>query len=237
MIFKIKQLQIKNHNQTLVDISSFVVQSSLALVGQSGSGKSLTIKAILNLLPSNLQANFQYESDFALNVANIGFVPQNPFTSLSNLTKVYKQFFRPDGKLYDHNSIDKMLQLVKLDPNIKYKLPKHLSGGQLQRIIIAIALSNNPKLLLLDEPTTALDEQTKQDILKLILSLHKQLGFLMIFVTHDISSIEQLCKDIVVLYQGKICEKGNLQQVLQNPTNQYTKQLIQSNFKYREFRK
>jgi len=108
MTFKIKQLQIKNHNQTLVDISSFVVQSSLALVGQSGSGKSLTIKAILNLLPSNLQANFKYKANFELSHQNIGFIPQNPFTSLSPMTKIYKQFFCND------NTINHYFKLVNL---------------------------------------------------------------------------------------------------------------------------
>jgi peptide/nickel transport system ATP-binding protein len=232
---EINHLSIKDKNKHLVDLISkdetITIDSSLALVGQSGSGKSLTLKTILNMAPSNLETIFKYKSDFDLNFENIGFIPQNPFTSLSGMTKIYKQFF------CDTNKIDELLQLVDLAPDLKYKFPMQLSGGQLQRIVIAIALSNNPKILLLDEPTTALDNNSKDIVINLIKSLQTKLGFLIIFVSHDIDSIKDICEDIVILKDGLICEQGKTQDILKKPQTSYTKQLISSSFRNREFRK
>ncbi|MEA2019069.1 MAG: ATP-binding cassette domain-containing protein [Campylobacterota bacterium] len=231
----INKLSINHNDNMLVDLiddknKKIVVGSSLAIVGQSGSGKSLTLKTILNMVPSNLDVIFDYESDFDLIEKNIGFIPQNPFTSLSPMTKIYKQFFCEEKK------IDELLTIVELDIDFKNKFPVQLSGGQLQRVVIAIALSNNPKILLLDEPTTALDENSKQSILKLFKDLQKQLGFIMIFVSHDTNSIKDICEDIIILKDGKICENGKLLDILDNPQHQYTKELITSNFENREFR-
>jgi peptide/nickel transport system ATP-binding protein len=229
----IENLIIKDNDKTLVNLlnanETLKVDSSLPLIGQSGSGKSLTLKTILNMLPSNLNFSIDYKSDFDLSYKNIGFIPQNPFTSLSPMTKIYKNFF-------DKKQIDKLLELVDIDINLKYKFPSQLSGGQLQRIIIAIALGSNPKLLLLDEPTTALDIKSKQNILDLIKNLQKKLNFIIIFVSHDIESIKNLCTNIAILKNGMICEMGKTDDILNNPVNSYTKQLINSNFKNREFR-
>ncbi len=232
---QINKLSIKHNDTVLVNLidskdENIIIDSSLALVGQSGSGKSLTLKTILNMAPSNLDIKFDYECDFELSVENIGFIPQNPFTSLSPMTKINKQFFCSEKK------IDKFLSMVKLDTDFKNKFPMQLSGGQLQRVVIAIALSNNPKILLLDEPTTALDKKSKQTILDLFKSLQKELGFIMIFVSHDTNSIKDICDDIIILKNGKICESGKLLDILNNPQHQYTKELITSNFENREFR-
>lgn len=227
---QINHLNIKDENKYLVHLKDITINSSLALVGQSGSGKSLTLKTILNMAPSNLDTVFKYNSNFELNFDNIGFIPQNPFTSLSGMTKIYKQFF------CDSNKIDELLTMVDLDINLKDKFPMHLSGGQLQRIVIAIALSNNPKILLLDEPTTALDSKSKDIIITLIKELQKKLKFLIIFVSHDIDTIKDICADIVILKDGFICEQGKTQDILNNPQTSYTKELINSSFKNREFR-
>ncbi len=232
---QIDNLIIKEKNNTLVDLTNqlnkkLVIENSLALVGQSGSGKSLTLKAILNMIPSNLDVDFKYESDFELNKNNIAFIPQNPFTSLSPMTKINKQFFCDDKK------IDNLLSKVKLETNLKDKFPIELSGGQLQRIIIAIALNKNPKVILLDEPTTALDDSSKQNILDIFIQLQKDLNFVMIYVSHDINSIKDICQDIAILKDGIICEMGDTKIILENPQHSYTKELIESNFKNREFR-
>lgn len=223
-------------NKNLVDLfrsseEPLYIQSSLALVGQSGSGKSLTLKTMLNMLPSNLSKEFEYKSDFELNFENLAFIPQNPFTSLSPMTKIKKQFFCQEEK------IDSLLSLVELDIELKNRFPVQLSGGQLQRVVIAIALSQDPKLLLLDEPTTALDEKSKRTIINLLKKLQEKLNFLMIFVSHDIDSIENICEDIAILENGKIVEYGKLHAVLKEPKNDYTKKLIASSFSHREFRK
>jgi len=197
----------------------------------SGSGKSLTLKTILNMLPTNLKSNFIYKNNFTLNTKNIGFIPQNPFTSLSPMTKISKQFF------CSNEQIDKLLEFVDLDINLKYKFPAQLSGGQLQRIVIAISLSNNPKILLLDEPTTELDNKSKNIILNLLKTLQKKFNFIMIFVSHDIESIKNICEDIAILKDGIVCEYGKIDDILNNPKTQYTKQLLESTFNNREFRK
>ena len=167
----IDKLKINFNDTTLLDIK-FKIDSSTALVGQSGSGKSLTLKSILKLLPSNLNSSFNYKCDFELNHNNIGFIPQNPFTSLSPLTKIKDQFFCDKEKQLE------MLNVVNLDHNTLDKFSSQLSGGQCQRVIIAIVLSKTPKLLLLDEPTTALDKHSGKIILELIASLQKSLNFI-----------------------------------------------------------
>jgi len=231
----INQLSLTYKNQQLVDLiqnndSPIVIEDSIALVGQSGSGKSLTLKTILNMTPKEMSVIFDYDCDFDLNYKNIGFIPQNPFTSLSPMTKISKQFFCSDNK------IDELLLLVKLDLEFKNKFPSQLSGGQLQRIVIAIALSKNPKLLLLDEPTTALDIESKKSILNILKDLKQKLNFIIIFVSHDIESIKDICQQIIILKDGIICESGNTIDILENPTTKYTQKLIKSNFKNREFR-
>ncbi len=129
-----------------------------------------------------------------------------------------------------------MLNFVGLEEYILNRFPSELSGGQLQRVVIAIALSTSPKLLLLDEPTTALDTQSKGIILNLLKTLQKDLDILMLFVTHDISSIKDICEDIVILKDGVIVENGKVKSILKNPQEEYTKQLISSSFSNREFR-
>ena len=231
----INKLILTHKDKHLVDLINgqkpIEIKNSLALVGQSGSGKSLTLKTILKMTPKELNVLFDYESDFTLDSNNIGFIPQNPFTSLSPMTKIYKQFF------CDNQKIDDLLKLVKIDLDLKNKFPLELSGGQLQRIVIAIALSKNPRLLLLDEPTTALDEINKSIVLNIIKELQKKMNFILIFVSHDIESIKSVCDEIIILKDGKICEHGQTIEILTNPATDYTKMLIQSNFKNRKFRK
>jgi len=227
----INKLALQHKKIQLVNIEdSITIEHSTALIGQSGSGKSLILKTILNMSPKEISTVFTYNCDFELNNDTIGFIPQNPFTSLSPMTKISKQFFCKEEK------INNLLKLVKIDSNLKEKFPSQLSGGQLQRIVIAIALSKNPKLLLLDEPTTALDVESKNNILNILKELQKKLNFLMLFVSHDIESIKGVCKNIIILQNGKICEKGLTLDILNNPKTQYTKKIIQSNFKNREFR-
>ncbi len=218
------------HNETsLVDIS-FQITKATALIGQSGSGKSLTLKSLLGMLPSNLYLKFEYDCDFELNSKNVAFVPQNPFTSLSSMTKIKNQFF------CSHEKKLELLSLVGLEPWVLERFPTQLSGGQLQRIIIAIALRNTPKLLLLDEPTTALDITSKKKILKLIKQLQEKLNLLILFVTHDINSIIGVCQDVIIIKDGSIVEKGLCDNILNNPQHNYTKNLIQSGFEHRDFR-
>ncbi|QOY51855.1 ATP-binding cassette domain-containing protein [Candidatus Sulfurimonas baltica] len=226
----ISKLHITLDDKTLVDIS-FNISSSLALVGQSGSGKSLTLKALLGMLPSSMEVELKFEGDFELKAGeSLAFVPQNPFTALSPLTKIHKQFFTSLEKA------EKLFAQVGLDVELLHRFPPELSGGQLQRVIIAMALESEPELLLLDEPTTALDPKTRVMILELLKKLQKEFGFKILFVTHDMNSAQSLCEDICVIKNGKVVEIGDMQSILKNPTAQYTKTLIEANFANRNFR-
>ena len=220
---KIEKLKITLKEKTLLNIS-FEVKNSLALVGQSGSGKSLTLKALLEMLPKNMDCMLHVDNK----IQKVSLVPQNPFTALSPLTKIEKQFFT--------NKKESLLKSVGLEKEILKRYPPELSGGQLQRVILAMALESEPQLLLLDEPTTALDEKNVDVVLNLLKKLHVEFGFKMLFVTHDIDSVSNLCEDIVVIKDGKIIESGAMADVLNNPQQSYTKQLIEANFKNRKFR-
>ena len=229
-MFDIKKLRIAHKETVLVDIA-FRIENAFALVGQSGSGKSLTLKALLGMLPANLSVDLDVESEIPLiRGKTVSIVPQNPFTALSPLTKIIDQFIK------DIEIAEKFMQYVELDKNLLFRYPSELSGGQLQRVIIAMALSSEPKLLLLDEPTTALDSRTKTSILALIARLRRQMGYKVLFVTHDIDATRLLCDTIAILKEGKIVETGTVDEVLQHPRTEYAKRLIASNFKYRRKR-
>lgn len=227
---KIKKLNISHRDNTLVSIS-FNISQSLALVGQSGSGKSLTLKALLGMLPHDMQAEIEMDSDFELlRGETLSFVPQNPFTALSPLTRLRDHF------MVDRARQEELVKMVGLSSELLDRFPPELSGGQLQRMVIMLALEKTPKLMLLDEPTTALDPATRTLIIELLKYLQEELGFKMLFVTHDMESAKGLCEDIVVIKEGRVVESGNLFRVISNPQEDYTKVLIDSNFAHREFR-
>ena len=224
------RLYIEFEDKVLVDIS-FNIDGATALVGQSGSGKSLSLKALLGMLPQSMKLELDMSSDVELiKGESISFVPQNPFTALSPLTLIEDQFFAPKSRQVE------LMALLGLSEDLLGRYPSELSGGQLQRVIIAMALINSPELLLLDEPTTALDENIRSEVIELLKSLHKKLAFKMLYVTHDIASVEQLCDTIVVIKNGRLVESGAMQEVLSQPKDEYTKTLIEAGFKRREFR-
>ncbi len=223
-------LVIEDRSKKLVDIS-FDMRSSLALVGQSGSGKSLTLKALLGLLPSGLKAKLDIECDFELIPGKtLSFVPQNAFTALSPMTKIKDQWLNPP------EAAEELFDILELDSTLMDRFPSQLSGGQQQRVVMAMALGSKPKLVLLDEPTTALDPTLREEMVKILVQLQEELRFLMLFVTHDIKVAERLCEDILVLKEGIVVEYGSAREVLMHPKQDYTKQLIEASFANRRFR-
>ncbi len=229
---EIKNLKITANSQELVNIKTLPIQKTTLLVGQSGSGKSLTLKAILGLLPSTLKSEIEIAAPFEIKRGkSISFVPQNPFTALSPLTKISKQFFAPKER------VKEFFDMLSLDWRLYNEFPPNLSGGQLQRVIFAISLINRPKLLLLDEPTTALDSTLRNEMIALLLELQKRLSFYMLFVTHEINLAAQLGDYMAVLKDGHVVEYGAANDVIQAPQEQYTQDLIAANFANREFRK
>ncbi len=223
-------LIIEDAKKKLVELS-FTIDSSLALVGESGSGKSLTLKALLDLLPSNLRYRSDIEATFKLTRGDtVSFVPQNAFTAFSPMTRIKDQW------LYTQESADELFDILNLNRQLFDRFPSELSGGELQRVVIAIALASRPKLILLDEPTTALDPALREEMVMILLRLQERFGFLMLFVTHDIKIAQALCRDILVLKDGRVVEQGRAEDILKRPRERYTKELIEAGFINREFR-
>jgi len=231
-LINFEKITVKHKSKELVGLS-FGLESSLAIVGESGSGKSLTLKAIMGILPREMDGEVSISGiDTLQRGKNLAFVPQNPFTALSPMSKIKKQFWPVDTK-----TAVKLLEQTGLDKTCMDRFPSELSGGQLQRVIIAIALSQNPKLLLMDEPTTALDTKTKEEIVSLIKELRTELGFYLIFVTHELGLARKLCEKIMVIGDGQIIEIGASQEIFETPKTEYTKRLLKADFNGREFRK
>lgn len=229
-IIHVDRLKITDGSSVLLDIS-FDIRRSLALVGQSGSGKSLTLKALLGLLDGSLGLELHKRCDFEwVRGKSVSLVPQNPFTALSPLTKIKDQMF------FASEYSGELFELLGLERALLERFPLELSGGQLQRVVVAMALGSKPQLLLLDEPTTALDQESKETMVSLLQSLQTKMGFAMLFVTHDIGVASALCEDICVIYNGAVVETGKTSEVISMPREQYTRDLIDADFGNREFR-
>jgi len=226
----IDRLRINHLNTVLVDVA-FEIRTSLALVGQSGSGKSLILKTLLGLTDSTLDVTLEKRSYFEwVRGKSVALVPQNPFTALSPLTKIGDQMF------VSQERCEAIFGWLGLDSALLNRYPSELSGGQLQRVVVAMALSFEPSLLLLDEPTTALDPEAKKVMIELLKTLQAKMEFSLLFVTHDMGVAAAMCDDICVLKEGYIVEEGRMVNVLAHPKNSYTHQLINADFKTRDFR-
>ena len=227
----ITTLRINHNNAPLVDLS-LQIKGIVGLVGESGSGKSLTLKALLGMLPAALDAHLSVESGTPLQRGKtVGFVPQNPFTALSPLSPVSRQL-----QGIDRRRFRELLDTIGLGEWVLKRYPSELSGGQLQRVVLALALATDPVLLLLDEPTTALDSEAKAVVLDAVRTLESRLGFDALFVTHDMASAGAICREIAVIKKGRIVEQGATQAIREQPGHPYTKTLIGADFTRREWR-
>ena len=220
----------------------------LGLVGESGSGKSVTLRSILGLARRygtvTGEVLWQGQDLCAapertlreVRGRDIAMIFQEPMTSLNPLLTVSLQLTET---LKAHTTLNRaerrkkaieMLDLVGI-PSAASRLgdyPHQFSGGMRQRVMIAIALAANPKLLLADEPTTALDVTIQAQILDLILDLSKRLDMGVILVTHDLGVVAQTCENVAVMYAGRIVEQGSVRQVLRSPLHPYTVGLMRS---------
>jgi len=225
---------------------------TLGIVGESGSGKSLTAKSILNLLPGNAtiekgEVHIFNKNNQAVNMLSAtkmelenirgdtaAMIFQEPMTSLNPVFKCGNQVLenirkhrRTDLKTAKRR-IHELFQEVKLPhpERIYNSFPHELSGGQRQRVMIAMALSCQPKLLIADEPTTALDVTVQKSILKLLRSLQEKYRMSLVFISHDLGVIAEIADEVAVMYQGEIVENGKLAQIIHNPKKDYTRGLI-----------
>ncbi|WP_017380712.1 ABC transporter ATP-binding protein [Paenisporosarcina sp. TG-14] len=231
---------------------------TLAIVGESGSGKSVTAKSIMRLLPKHnteiTKGDILYEDKSLLNLpikkmqeirgSEISMVFQDPMTSLNPTMKVGKQIM--EG-LQKHQNLSKtvarkraleMMKLVGI-PSAEARLedyPHQFSGGMRQRVVIAMALVCNPKVLIADEPTTALDVTIQAQILDLMKDLQQKMDTAIILITHDLGVVANMADRVAVMYAGKIVEQGTLDEIFYSPQHPYTLGLLQSMPKLNEDR-
>jgi len=233
-----------------VDRVSFEIMPGevLALVGESGSGKSVTANSVLKLLPypaaSHPSGQILFEGKDLLTLPmrdlrsvrgnDITMIFQEPMTSLNPLHSIERQI----GEILElHQALTgaparaRILELLNQvgirDPEKRLKaFPHELSGGQRQRVMIAMALANRPKLLIADEPTTALDVTVQAQILELLAGLKNQHHMSMLFITHDLGIVRKFADRVCVMTKGKIVETGTVEQVFTNPQHAYTRHLL-----------
>ena len=248
-ILKINNLSIGTKVDTklnLVDDISFSVKSgkTTCIVGESGSGKSLTALSIIRLLSPQLKMSgeilFNNEDICKMSELeirkkrglDIAMIFQEPMTSLNPVLTIGYQIKEaiavhsnlPNNEI--NNKVEELLMLVGIPVERVSSYPDELSGGQRQRVMIAMSMSCNPKLLIADEPTTALDVTVQAQILKLLDDLKSKLNMSMLFITHDFGVVEDIADDVIVMFKGKIVERGEVNQVLKKPKHPYTKALL-----------
>jgi len=241
----LKQVQDDGGVEVLHKISFAVQQGeTVALVGESGSGKSVTALAMLRLLDPRL-CKITGEIDFlgqnlltlpakqmqAIRGGGIAMIFQEPMTSLNALHTVEKQI--TESLMIHKKPLDRVPELLSLvgfsqTERIMKSYSHELSGGQRQRVMIAMALAGEPKLLIADEPTTALDVTTQATILKLLADLKKKLNMGMLFITHDLGIVNQIADRVVVMKDGNIVEQDTKEKIFKTPTQKYTKDLLAS---------
>ena len=233
-----------------VDGVSFDLESgkTFAIVGESGSGKSITALSIMGLLPNNLSStdrgkiifndqdltNLEEKEMRKIRGNSISMIFQEPMTSLN---PVYDLSFQISEAIMLHQNKNKkdarkiaieMLDLVGIpEPQKRIdSFPHELSGGMRQRAMIAMALSCNPKILIADEPTTALDVTIQAQIIELMKELQKKLGMSIIFITHDLGVVSEISDHVMVMYLGNVMEIAETNELFSNPLHSYTKSLI-----------
>lgn len=221
----------------------------LGIVGESGSGKSVTAYSILRILdnPGKITdgeilfhgediVKYNGHEINAFRGAKVSIIFQDPMTSLNPVYTIENQLVEA-VRLHTSRSRQQakeraleMLQLVGVnEPQKRLKqYPYQLSGGMRQRVMIAMALACEPDILIADEPTTALDVTIQAQILELMLELKDRLGMSIIMITHDLGVIAEMCDEIIVLYAGRVCERGTAEEIFYNPRHEYTKGLLRS---------
>ncbi|CEP80368.1 ABC transporter ATP-binding protein [Paraclostridium sordellii] len=230
---------------------SFEIQKgeTVGIVGESGCGKSVTALSLMKLLPSHGKISggdilFEGNSILSMNENeirkirgnDISMIFQEPMTSLNPSLTVGNQIseviilHQKLNKIEARNKAIEMIKLVEISrpEEIFNSYPHELSGGMRQRIMIAIALSCNPKLLIADEPTTALDVTIQSQILDLMKNIKSKFNTSIMLITHDLGVVAEMCDKVVVMYAGKVVEIGSVCDIFKNPKHPYTKGLLKS---------
>ncbi len=235
-----------------VEDVSFTVDpgQTLGIVGESGSGKSVTCYSLLGLIPQPPGRIERGEALFdgidllkssekqlrKIRGKRISMIFQDPMTSLNPFMKVSAQLTEPlaihekiFGRQALHRAIDALAEVGITQPEKRiHSFPHEFSGGMRQRVMIAMALITRPELLICDEPTTALDVTVQKQVLDLIRDRQKQLGTAVIFITHDLSVVSEMCDHVNVMYAGRIIESARKADIFRHPLHAYTRSLLKS---------
>jgi len=244
---------VHDENKVLgaVEGISFNIKSGeiLGIVGESGAGKTLTALSIPGLLGENMEAtggevNFSgrnllacHEKELqAIRGKEISMIFQEPFSSLNPLVKVGAQITETlelhgeKDKALAQSKAEELMERLGMPESKKLALtyPHRLSGGMCQRVMIALAVIGRPRLLIADEPTTALDFDTQGQILALLREINEEMGTSILFISHDLEVIKNLCGRVLVMYSGRILEEGTTDEVFFHPAHEYTRCLLNS---------
>ncbi|MGX1693793.1 dipeptide/oligopeptide/nickel ABC transporter permease/ATP-binding protein [Microbacterium keratanolyticum] len=224
----------------VVDHVSFTVRpgETMSLVGESGCGKSITSLAIMGLLDpkAKVTGRILYDGKDLLTMSasernalrghDIAMIYQDALSSLNPAMLIRSQMKQLTSR-GGTRTAEELLELVGLDPKRTLaSYPHELSGGQRQRVLIAMALTRDPRLVIADEPTTALDVTVQAQVVELLMRLQRELGFAMIFVSHDLALVAELTHRITVMYAGQVVEQGTTREVLTQPVHEYTQGLL-----------
>ncbi|MEQ1136093.1 ABC transporter ATP-binding protein [Acinetobacter seifertii] len=246
-LLKIENLSISTQDQTLLEGLNLHLQAgdTLIIVGESGSGKTISCLAMMGLLPEKLKISGRIIIDSKnildadektrtyLRGRQIAMIFQEPSTALNPLHRVEKivgeNFILQGGSKSEAQQ--QIIQLLKdvgiANPeHILKRYPHELSGGQKQRVMIAAALALQPKILIADEPTTALDAILQTQILELLKSLQTKYGMALILISHNLNLVRRYANELIVLHKGQVVEQGQLEQIFKNPRSIYTEQLL-----------
>ena len=234
--------------QALSDVNFSVEEGEfVAIMGESGSGKSVTIKAILGILAKNGHidsgsilyqgedmAKYKEKDFYKIRGKRISLVFQDPLSALNPIMKIGKQISEAlilSGSIEKSKAKQRAIELMEAVgiPNAaeRYEAyPFQFSGGMRQRIVIAIALACNPEILICDEPTTALDVTIQKQIMELMVQLQEELQLSILFISHDLNVIYQMCDRVLVMKEGRIVENAETEELFAHPQNDYTKELL-----------
>lgn len=253
MLLQVNNLSVKfperNGELTAVDNVSFQLPEGriLGLAGESGCGKTTTGLSILKMIKEpgkvsgDISVNGQNISDLQgrdlrmFRWKEVSMIFQGAMNSLNPVKNIGNQLI---DSILDHTSMKRteamkeaarLVEDVHLPKEVLRKFPHQLSGGQKQRVVIAMAISLKPKLIIADEPTTALDVISQERVLILLREIVDRTGATVLFISHDLSVLSKVCDELAIMYLGKIVEKGKTRDVIMNPIHPYTRGLIDSN--------
>lgn len=255
-LLEVKNLKVQFPNKksyvTAVDNVSFSIEKGeiLGVVGESGCGKSVTAMSIMRLLDEDKGVKLSGEINFGekniltmstrelekLRGKEISFVFQDPMSSLNPVFTIGQQLSEAilvHQKISKKEALEKSIEMLRMvgipSPEKRIReYPHQLSGGMRQRVLIAIALALQPKLLIADEPTTALDVTIQAQILKLMTDLKEKLNTSILLITHDLGVVAEMCSKVIIMYLGQIIEEASVEKIFFSPKHPYTIELLKS---------